>query len=82
MLAWLINLKFKTNYFNLSYRLAPEFPYPAAINDCYSVTNYILSNPNQFNADKDKFILAGDSSGNLNIKLMIWILNSNYNANF
>lgn len=54
-------LKFKLK--PKSYRLAPDFAYPAATEDCYAVTKYILKNAHIFNADLDRLILAGDSAG-------------------
>jgi acetyl esterase/lipase len=47
----------------LSYRLAPEYPHPIPINDCYSATKYILQNPREFNADPSRIVIAGDSAG-------------------
>ena len=42
--------------------MAPEHPYPASINDCYSVTKYVLESSNEF-GDSNRVILAGDSAG-------------------
>lgn len=46
----------------LSYRLAPESPYPAPINDCYAVTKHVMQSKNEF-GDSGRVILAGDSAG-------------------
>ena len=46
-----------------SYKLAPEFPYPEPINDCYEVAKYVLENPLEFNGNPDQIILAGESAG-------------------
>ena len=46
-----------------SYKLAPEFPYPQPVNDCYEVAKYVLENPLEFNGHPDKIILAGESAG-------------------
>ena len=43
--------------------MAPYFPYPNSINDCYAVVCYVLENANELNVDLDNFILAGDSAG-------------------
>jgi acetyl esterase/lipase len=56
--------KLQKKTFKKSYRLAPENPYPVALNDCYSVIKYLLDHPDEFNADVSKMILAGDSAGN------------------
>ncbi|RDU24413.1 alpha/beta hydrolase [Anaerosacchariphilus polymeriproducens] len=45
--------------FSFNYRLAPEFPYPAALEDAISVWNYLMY---QGYGSKD-IILAGDSAG-------------------
>ena len=42
--------------------MAPEHPFPAATDDCYSVTKYVLESSNEF-GNTDKVILAGDSAG-------------------
>jgi monoterpene epsilon-lactone hydrolase len=43
----------------LQYRLAPEHPYPAALEDCLSAYRALLDK----GVDPDKLILAGDSAG-------------------
>ena len=45
------------------YRKAPEFPYPAGIDDCYNVTKYVIENARELKFDADRIALAGDSSG-------------------
>ncbi|MHB1485353.1 MAG: alpha/beta hydrolase [Saccharofermentanales bacterium] len=48
---------------NVDYRLAPEFPYPAAIEDAYDVAAYVHNNPKEFNADPDRIAIGGHSAG-------------------
>lgn len=48
---------------SVEYRLAPEFPFPAGLNDCYAVTREILLNPSAFNIDAEDVVLIGDSAG-------------------
>jgi hypothetical protein len=36
--------------------MAPEWPYPQPTEDCYAVTKYVLANPNEFNADIDRYV--------------------------
>src|SRR5690625_3749083 len=43
---------------NVDYRLAPEHRFPGALNDCYTVTEWV-----EANADGLPVVLAGDSSG-------------------
>ena len=58
-----------------SYKLAPEFPYPQPVNDCYEVAKYVLENPLEFNGHPDKIILAGESAG---IELILRKKSSDY----
>lgn len=44
--------------FAVDYRLAPEYPFPTALEDCYNAVKTIM----QLN-DKDSVILMGDSAG-------------------
>ncbi|XP_067938566.1 neutral cholesterol ester hydrolase 1-like [Watersipora subatra] len=48
---------------SVEYRLAPEYPYPAAFEDCLKVTNYVLTNHKRLAVDPNKIIVAGDSAG-------------------
>lgn len=43
----------------ISYRLAPEAPYPAALDDCEAAYRYLLSN----GYSPDRIILCGESAG-------------------
>ncbi len=47
----------------IDYRLSPEHPYPAPLMDALDAVNYIFYHIDLFNADKDKVILSGYSSG-------------------
>lgn len=58
-------LSLKTNAIVISvdYRLAPENPFPSALNDVYNVLLWVNDNAKSINGDKNKIALAGDSSG-------------------
>jgi acetyl esterase/lipase len=43
----------------VDYRLAPEHPFPAAIDDCYAAWNHLLSS----GIDPGRIVIAGDSAG-------------------
>lgn len=48
---------------SVEYRLAPEFPFPAGLNDCYTVAKDILTNPSELTSSPDNVVLIGDSAG-------------------
>ncbi|MSQ92004.1 MAG: alpha/beta hydrolase [Gammaproteobacteria bacterium] len=43
----------------VDYRLAPENPFPAAVEDCYAAWNFLLSS----GIDPGRIVIAGDSAG-------------------
>lgn len=45
------------------YRLAPEHPFPAAVEDAESIARWIVANIDRFGADPSRLIVAGDSAG-------------------
>ncbi len=45
------------------YRLAPEDPFPAAVDDCFATLQWVARNVSEFGADPSKIILSGDSGG-------------------
>ncbi|MDD3369290.1 MAG: alpha/beta hydrolase [Lachnospiraceae bacterium] len=48
---------------SVGYRLAPEFPFPAGLHDCYAVAKAIYTNHFLLNTDPDHITLIGDSAG-------------------
>ncbi len=48
---------------NITYRLAPRNPYPAAVDDVRLAVNYVRAHPAEFNADPEKLYLWGYSAG-------------------
>jgi acetyl esterase len=44
-------------------RLAPEHPYPGAIEDAYAAYRWLADNAHQLNTDATRIAIAGDSSG-------------------
>lgn len=47
----------------LDYRLAPEHPYPAGLNDCIDAVEYIIRHCDELRIDISRITLGGDSSG-------------------
>jgi acetyl esterase len=47
----------------LDFRLAPEHPFPSAIEDCYAGLCAVLGDPDRFGIDPEGAVVAGDSSG-------------------
>ncbi len=47
----------------VDYRLAPEAPYPAAIEDAYFACKYLYEHADEFHIDRNNFVITGYSSG-------------------
>lgn len=57
----LVNQKTGYTVLDVQYRLAPEYPFPAALNDVEDVVNWVLQQPDKF--DRARIAISGFSAG-------------------
>lgn len=63
---WVMGLLFaRAGYvvFNISYRLAPRFPFPAAVEDACDAFGWLVRNAPAYQVDSSRIVVAGESAG-------------------
>lgn len=48
---------------DVDYKLAPEYPYPTAVNECYDIVKWAMEHAEELNIDPARVAVGGHSSG-------------------
>ncbi|MDD9746417.1 MULTISPECIES: alpha/beta hydrolase [Marinovum] len=62
-LARFLALKSGCTLVSVDYRMGPEHPFPAAVEDCYDATRWVADRAEALRVDPDRLAVCGDSAG-------------------
>jgi acetyl esterase/lipase len=81
-MAWRLSKYAKAKILSIEYRLAPQYQFPAALQDMLSGYLYLIDPPQgQRKYSPSQVIFAGDSAGgNLSIAAVYWLKQNSYPA--
>ncbi|KAF9269815.1 hypothetical protein L218DRAFT_291499 [Marasmius fiardii PR-910] len=69
-----VSVKLRISVVNCEYRLAPEHPWPAAVDDLAAALKYVASHPETFSSSLKKgFIIGGQSAGGNLAAVATWM---------
>ncbi|MGL2965835.1 alpha/beta hydrolase [Flavobacterium sp. XGLA_31] len=60
---WLEAINYEAIVFAIDYRVAPEYQFPAAVNDSYTAFKWISQHGEEFGGDTKRIVLEGNSAG-------------------
>jgi acetyl esterase len=55
--------KFQLTVWDVDYVLAPEYPYPAAVNEAYDIAKYAYEHADEYGYDPERIFFLGHSAG-------------------
>ena len=61
---------------SIDYSLAPEFPFPKALNECFAVVKYAKEHPEEFGIDPERIAVGGQSAGG-NLSVGVCLMDNN-----
>jgi acetyl esterase len=62
-LCRIISKESKYMVVSVDYRLAPEYPFPTPLQDCYSAAKWVWSNAETLQVNTERLVIGSDSSG-------------------